>query len=139
MLRSSDHIRPSLLLVYVLEVRVDAPGLLGAAFAARRRRRAGGTALLVHLRADLHRLLPQGVHGPAELADVRRMEDLPERLDLLLDGLARGVGHTGPQILELLLHLVDQAVRQVPQLDELAAPAVVLRVGLRVADRVADL
>src|SRR3989304_1411564 len=130
MTRSSGCIRPALLLVYVLEVRIDDPGLSGTAriLGAPGGRSDCGAAFRVHLRADLHRLRPQRLEGPAELCDVVRREDLPEGLQLLLDGLPRGLRDAISRFLEDLLGLVNESIRQVPGLDELAAPAIVLRV-----------
>ena len=67
------------------------------------------------------------------------MLDLLQRLDRRLDGIARRLGDLGSQLLEHLLRGVDEGIGLVPGLDELPAPAVVLRIDLGVLHRLVDL
>src|SRR5204863_511181 len=84
-------------------------------------------------------LQPVGPELIVDLPLLRIREDLPEILELLLDGLPHGFRDPRGVLLQELLRGVHELVARVPELDELAAPPVVLRVRFRVADRLVDL
>src|SRR5207302_4115253 len=124
----------------VLEVRVhDARPGGPAGVAGARRRRLRRSAFAIHLDADLLRLLVQRIDRVPKERDVVGGEDLPEILELLLDGLPRGFRDPRGVLLQELLRGVHELVARVPELDDLSAPPVVLRVRFRVADRLVDL
>src|SRR5436309_3493141 len=131
---------PRSLLVHVLEVRVhDARVRRFARVAGSRRGSFRGSAFPIHLNADLLRHLVQLLDRRTEHGDVVRREDLPKGLNLLLDGLPGPLRYRGAMLFQELLGRIHELVGMVPQLDELAATAVLLRVALRIPDRGVDL